>query len=349
MSGQLLTAKIKSSQSTFILAAIGGAAALLLWRYTKKKREKSGSMDIANPKDNLLAIPPEGLEEMVAKLQKSFDKAVLNLKTVPEKAIDQNDRLMVYGLYKQATVGDRNISEPSKFNVVAHAKYSAWGKFTGLPKEVAMMQYIRISKHFVEVAAGRIPVDDNADIVYDDDDESWTDNDDEDGVSEKDGSSSAGMSGMGLRPSIMNMVDDDGENDDTDGGVGTVEVRLQRAAAQEDIPALEKAIGEIDNKEDLLNKADDSGQTALHFAADRGAAKCVSLLLEAGANPNAVDDDGISVLQTAVIGGDVETVKLLLQAGADPDHEDIDGDSAKSCAEEDGSAEMKKAFGISSS
>ena len=68
--------------------------------------------------------------------------------------------------------------------------------------------------------------------------------------------------------------------------------------------------------------------------------------LNNGADANSVDREGISVLQAAVIGGSIETVKLLLDAGADPDHEDVDGDTPRSCANDDGSEEIKQLFSL---
>jgi acyl-CoA-binding protein len=50
--------------------------------------------------------------------------------------------LKLYGLNKQATIGDINIESPKMFDFVAAAKYNAWKNFSGMTKEDAMIKYI---------------------------------------------------------------------------------------------------------------------------------------------------------------------------------------------------------------
>lgn len=71
-----------------------------------------------------------------------------------------------------------------------------------------------------------------------------------------------------------------------------------------------------------VNTRDDSGWTPLHWSIDMSQAwgnpeKVVSLLIEAGASPNAVDSSGFSVLMMACGRNNEEILELLLQAGAD--------------------------------
>ncbi len=56
----------------------------------------------------------------------------------------------------------------------------------------------------------------------------------------------------------------------------------------------------------------------LLLAAWRGAARCVQLLLDAGADANAVDASGRSALHLAAINGNVSVCRLLLANGAKP-------------------------------
>lgn len=106
------------------------------------------------------------------------------------------------------------------------------------------------------------------------------------------------------------------------------EERIAMAAARGEVDTLKFAIA---SNESDVNVTNEEGETALHFAADRGHSRCVAMLLAAGANPNATDSDGISVLNAAVIGDHVETAKLLIEAGANLDSPDRDGDSPRSC------------------
>ena len=67
--------------------------------------------------------------------------------------------------------------------------------------------------------------------------------------------------------------------------------------------------------------------TPLHYACYHGSINCVELLLDLGADVNAVDKDGKSVLTYAVYSGDMRIVKKLLIHGADKAIKDVDGNS----------------------
>ncbi|KAL6003144.1 hypothetical protein ACLOJK_023367 [Asimina triloba] len=71
-------------------------------------------------------------------------------------------------------------------------------------------------------------------------------------------------------------------------------------------------------REGWLDGRDRKGRTALHLAASKGHARCLSLLMEAGCEKNARSNDGRTALFRAAAKGDVELVALLVEAGADP-------------------------------
>ena len=58
-------------------------------------------------------------------------------------------------------------------------------------------------------------------------------------------------------------------------------------------------------------------QTPLHFAAGRNV-DVMRLLLDAGADPNAIDRQGVTALHPSVREGDANCVRLLLERGCDP-------------------------------
>jgi len=281
-------------------------------------------------------------------LQQLFNEAAKAARQLT--MLDQRDQLMMYGLYKQALQGDvddNNNTAPSKLNVVKRAKYDAWKKFTGLPKEFAMEKYCEVVYHFVNGGpssfAGEDP-DDNNDIVYQDDDGECEEDVDEDGCpihhDKDDDYLDSGM--MGIRQSTLSSSDVYPINNEVQSDShSSPEIRLRNAALTSNTTALEQAIQDGAN----LDDADESGQTALHFSADIGCIQCMRLLLAAGANVNATDQDGIGVLQTAVVAGiDVEGVRVLLEGGADPDAEDDDGDSPRSTVLEEGRSELVELF-----
>lgn len=225
---------------------------------------------------------------------------------------------------------------------MAHAKYNAWGKFKGLSTRFAMQKYCEVVYHFAHGGASAYNSNsgsnsDNDDIVYDDED----DDDDDDDVDSQDDGIDPG--GMGHRPSTLSIgfIEGKSSQDEVMSTANALDVRLRNAAIANDVDALQWAIqGGCD-----IDAADDDGQTALHFAADRKSLDCLSKLIEAGANVNALDCDGFGVLQIALSSGlDIESIRLLLEAGANPDARDDDGESPRSWVAEEGSGDMIELF-----
>lgn len=64
-----------------------------------------------------------------------------------------------------------------------------------------------------------------------------------------------------------------------------------------------------------------AGDTPLTWAAEMGSTECAGLLLETGADPNAVEHDGWTALYWAANNGHIEVAKLLLKFGASLDHQ----------------------------
>jgi ankyrin repeat protein len=70
------------------------------------------------------------------------------------------------------------------------------------------------------------------------------------------------------------------------------------------------------------------GLTPLEFAAREGCVNCIPVLVEAGADVNAVDPDGISPLLSAIINGHYDAAVLLLEKGTNPNLADRTGRTA---------------------
>jgi ankyrin repeat protein/truncated hemoglobin YjbI len=87
---------------------------------------------------------------------------------------------------------------------------------------------------------------------------------------------------------------------------------------KKDAPVLVRAL--LDAGADVRGRA--FGKTALHFASKAGFVETVRLLLDAGADPNALDDDGLTPLWSAVQSGPSiarePVVRQLLRGGANP-------------------------------
>jgi len=73
----------------------------------------------------------------------TFDAAVLavvNLATSPSN----DEKLKIYGLYKQATVGDVNIPAPGFFDFAGGAKWKGWNEMKGKSQEQAKTEYTEL-------------------------------------------------------------------------------------------------------------------------------------------------------------------------------------------------------------
>ncbi|CAN6179686.1 unnamed protein product [Urochloa humidicola] len=81
-----------------------------------------------------------------------FEEYAEKAKTLPDSTTNEN-KLILYGLYKQATVGDVNTGRPGIFNLKEKAKWDAWKAVEGKSKEEAMTDYITKVKQLLEEAA----------------------------------------------------------------------------------------------------------------------------------------------------------------------------------------------------
>ena len=74
-------------------------------------------------------------------LQSQFEAAEANSKLLSEKP-DNPTLLKIYGLYKQATLGDNAEKKPSFSDFVARAKWDAWTANKGVSSDEAKQKYI---------------------------------------------------------------------------------------------------------------------------------------------------------------------------------------------------------------
>ena len=77
-----------------------------------------------------------------------FEKAaadVRNLKQRPEN----EELLELYGLFKQATVGDCNTDRPGMFDMKGRAKWDKWNERKGMSKQDAEAKYIETAQAVV--------------------------------------------------------------------------------------------------------------------------------------------------------------------------------------------------------
>jgi diazepam-binding inhibitor (GABA receptor modulating acyl-CoA-binding protein) len=77
----------------------------------------------------------------MADLKVQFEQAQKDVKTLKSRPSNE-DLLTLYALYKQGSAGDVSGSRPGMFDLVGRAKYDAWAKLKGTPKDEAMKRYI---------------------------------------------------------------------------------------------------------------------------------------------------------------------------------------------------------------
>ncbi|KAG6974315.1 hypothetical protein JG688_00003127 [Phytophthora aleatoria] len=74
-----------------------------------------------------------------------FERAAAELKAA-NVAVSDAHKLQLYGLFKQATVGDCNAAAPSAFRPVERAKWSSWHKLNGTSQQDAKRRYVQLVK-----------------------------------------------------------------------------------------------------------------------------------------------------------------------------------------------------------
>ncbi len=70
-----------------------------------------------------------------------FQTAAADSKKLSQRP-DNDTLLKLYATFKQGSNGDVEGKRPGFTDLVGRAKYDAWAKLKGMPKEEAMQQYI---------------------------------------------------------------------------------------------------------------------------------------------------------------------------------------------------------------
>ncbi|CAJ1951224.1 unnamed protein product [Cylindrotheca closterium] len=76
-------------------------------------------------------------------LKAKFEEAAEKARVV--QGVSNDDKLKLYGLFKQATqgpIGDR--ARPSLFSPTERAKFDAWAAFDDIDKQTAMTEYVAL-------------------------------------------------------------------------------------------------------------------------------------------------------------------------------------------------------------
>ncbi|TYI17316.1 hypothetical protein ES332_A07G015100v1 [Gossypium tomentosum] len=85
-------------------------------------------------------------------LLEDFQEYANKAKTLPPSTKDA-DKLILYGLYKQAMVGNVNTDRPGILSPTDRAKWDAWKDVEGKTEEQAMTEYIAKVKELLGQSA----------------------------------------------------------------------------------------------------------------------------------------------------------------------------------------------------
>ncbi|GKD77954.1 acyl-CoA-binding protein, partial [Tanacetum coccineum] len=90
--------------------------------------------------------------QLAMALKEEFEEYAEKAKGLPQTTTNE-DLLIIYGLYKQATVGPVTTTRPGIFNQRDRAKWDAWKAVEAKTKDEAMTDYITKVKQLLEAAA----------------------------------------------------------------------------------------------------------------------------------------------------------------------------------------------------
>jgi diazepam-binding inhibitor (GABA receptor modulating acyl-CoA-binding protein) len=80
-------------------------------------------------------------------LEEKFNKYISKIKKAEH--VEDNDKLILYALYKQANEGDNYKDKPSILNRVEMEKWKAWNELKGLDRDIAKKRYINKVKEIL--------------------------------------------------------------------------------------------------------------------------------------------------------------------------------------------------------
>ena len=228
----------------------------------------------------------------------SFAAAAQKARALPSLPVAQ--RLRLYGLYKQATVGDAPDAAASSYSSLldpsAPLKLKAWTSLRGMPSAVARDQYV----HAVRCAAGGEAVDDAADEA-----------------TELDAIDAAMGSMAGPVMSSMSAnAEEEEEMQRSD-----ERLPLHAAARMGDASGCAKLL----RSGHAVDGPDEDLHTPLHWACDSGHVEVARTLLASGAQVEARNCDGSTPLHMACACEHLHVAQLLIDAGASTAALDTDG------------------------
>ncbi len=84
----------------------------------------------------------------MSSIEDDFQHYSRAVKLVSNRPSDE-DLLILYGLYKQSTIGDCNTIEPGFFEFTEKSKWNSWNSYKGKGNQESMNLYIQKAKYVI--------------------------------------------------------------------------------------------------------------------------------------------------------------------------------------------------------
>jgi len=235
----------------------------------------------------------------------------------------QEELLLLYGLYKQATEGDCPAASLTQklslfLNQKEWKKKSAWMQNRGLSKSDAMDQYAGFVMHKAQQQAGMSFSEPGQDA---------------DAKRDTSSASAWGKECSSTLRDAYGEFDDDDSNDCVSVEELEPDVVARSTWYNFVMDGDLKSVSECEVAD--VNERDTKERVALHWASDRGSLDMVEYLLALGADPNAPDHEGQTPLHYAAICEHRDIYAALVAAGGDVTRKDSSGESPQEWAEQE--------------
>eukprot|EP01084_Bolivina_argentea_P065232 118917_1 len=259
-------------------------------------------------------------------INEAFDISLQILKTLPKNvSLSTDDQLQLYGLYKQANIGDNNKSEPSKLHFADYAKWQSWNTHKNKTK-------LQAKKEYFEFVYDKIIKTFNLNVLLFNENEEIPEDISKE-MNENQNESSGHSMSFGIANSKMEQFE---FNEELHGDPNELFNKFDLT----EIEVNNKCLNEIkdyilEHKIDI-NKQNENGTTFLNFAVDNDKYELTKLLINKfNANVNLGDDMGYTPLHCAAMSGNKQVIKLLIENGANinaksNDDDEIPADLAES-------------------
>eukprot|EP00297_Palpitomonas_bilix_P014106 CAMPEP_0113917388 /NCGR_PEP_ID=MMETSP0780_2-20120614/32708_1 /TAXON_ID=652834 /ORGANISM="Palpitomonas bilix" /LENGTH=228 /DNA_ID=CAMNT_0000916959 /DNA_START=217 /DNA_END=903 /DNA_ORIENTATION=+ /assembly_acc=CAM_ASM_000599 len=192
--------------------------------------------------------------------------------------LSNQQKLELYSLFKQATVGDCDTKRPGFFDMTGKAKWDAWNEKKGVDKAEAEERYIDFVASLSSTSDERPKEKESWGPVFSSfaPEETTEEGDKDIFYFITDGDEQSLRSLLSSRPAEVEKADEDG-------------MRPLHYAADRDRAGMASLLLE---KGADVNAQDEDGQTALHIACENGSNSVVDVLMRAKADTELKDGNG---------------------------------------------------------